>query len=66
MIKVLTYILHYNVFMNIYIYNVIGDREVNVGGTACMCGGTHVGNTSEIGGITVTKIKKVSNDHIQT
>ena len=52
--------------MNIYIYNVIGDREVNVGGTACMCGGTHVGNTSEIGGITVTKIKKVSNDHIQT
>ena len=35
-----------------------GDREVNVGGTACMCGGTHVRNTSEIGGITVTKIKK--------
>ena len=39
---------------------------MNVGGTGCMCGGTHVSNTSEIGGITVTKIMKVSIDHIQT
>ena len=30
-----------------------------MGGTPCMCGGTHVKNTSEIKGLTVTKIKKV-------
>ena len=30
-----------------------------MGGTGCMCGGTHVKNTSEILGLTVTKIKKV-------
>ena len=60
MIKVLTniYIILHIIYLWIYTY--IGDREVNVGGTACMCGGTHVRNTSEIGGITVTKIKKVS------
>ena len=40
-----------------------GEREVNVGGTPCMCGGTHVKNTSEIRGITVTKIKKVHGVH---
>ena len=33
---------------------------VNVGGTSCACGGTHVKNTNVIGGITVTKIKKAS------
>ena len=37
----------------------IGERLVNVGGAECPCGGTHVKNTSEIGSITVTKIKKV-------
>ena len=33
---------------------------VNVGGTSCACGGTHVKNTNVIGGVTVTKIKKAS------
>ncbi len=37
----------------------IGERIVNVGGTECACGGTHVKNTADICGITVTKIKKV-------
>lgn len=37
------------------------EREVNVGGTTCMCGGTHVKNTAEIKGLKVTKIKKVRN-----
>lgn len=32
---------------------------VNVGGAACACGGTHVKNTADIRGLTVTKIKKV-------
>ena len=32
---------------------------MNVGGTGCPCGGTHVKNTSEIVSLTVTKIKKV-------
>lgn len=32
---------------------------VNVGGTECMCGGTHVKNTADIGSFTATKIKKV-------
>ena len=36
-----------------------GERIVNVGGTGCACGGTHVKNTADIRGITVTKIKKV-------
>jgi len=30
---------------------------VNVGGTACACGGTHVKNTADVPGLTVTKIK---------
>ena len=33
-----------------------------MGGTGCMCGGTHVKNTSEIQGLTVTKIKKVASE----
>lgn len=37
----------------------LDEREVNVGGTSCMCGGTHVKNTQEIGGVVVTKMKKV-------
>lgn len=32
---------------------------VDVGGVDCPCGGTHVKNTADIKGITVTKIKKV-------
>ena len=36
-----------------------GERVVNVGGTECMCGGTHVKNTADIGAFTATKIKKV-------
>ena len=32
---------------------------VNVGGRECMCGGTHVKNTADIGSLTATKIKKV-------
>ena len=32
---------------------------VNVGGTECMCGGTHVKNTADIRNFTATKIKKV-------
>ena len=35
-------------------------RVVCVGGpTGCPCGGTHVRNTSEIGRIVMTKVKKV-------
>ena len=34
---------------------------VNVGGTECMCGGTHVRNTADIRTFTATKIKKVNN-----
>ena len=37
----------------------IGERVVNVGGVGCPCGGTHVKNTVDIRGVTVTKIKKV-------
>ena len=37
----------------------VGDRVVNVGGTECMCGGTHVKNTADIRSFTATKIKKV-------
>ena len=37
-----------------------GERMVNVGGAVCACGGTHVKNTADIRGVTVTKIKKVS------
>ena len=33
---------------------------VNVGGTECACGGTHVKNTADIVGITITRIKKVN------
>ena len=40
-----------------------GERLVNVGGTECMCGGTHVKNTADIRSFTATKIKKV---HIYT
>ena len=40
--------------------SIAGERSVNVGGTQCLCGGTHVKNTSEIVGVTVTKMKKVS------
>lgn len=36
-----------------------GERMVDVGGTVCACGGTHVKNTADIQGVTVTKIKKV-------
>ena len=32
---------------------------VDVGGTECMCGGTHVKNTADIRHVTATKIKKV-------
>ncbi|XP_062518385.1 alanine--tRNA ligase-like [Corticium candelabrum] len=35
-----------------------GDRIVNVGGSGCPCGGTHVKWTGEIGQLTVTKITK--------
>ena len=35
---------------------------LNVGGTECACGGTHVKNTADIVGITITKIKKVSSE----
>ena len=38
----------------------IGERIVDVGGTECMCGGTHVKNTADIRHFTATKIKKVS------
>ena len=41
------------------ILNDIGERIVNVGGTECACGGTHVKNTADIHGVTVTRIKKV-------
>ncbi len=40
-------------------YTPIGERVVNVGGVGCPCGGTHVKNTADIRGVTVTKIKKV-------
>lgn len=30
-----------------------------MGGVGCPCGGTHVKNTADIKGVTVTKIKKV-------
>ena len=33
---------------------------MNVGGTSCACGGTHVKNTSDIRGVLATKIKKVN------
>ena len=34
---------------------------LNVGGTECACGGTHIiRNTADIVGITVTKIKQVT------
>ncbi len=33
---------------------------MDVGGTECPCGGTHVKNVADIKGLTVTKIKKVS------
>jgi Ser-tRNA(Ala) deacylase AlaX len=36
-------------------------RLVSVGGKACACGGTHVGNTEDLGGITVDKTKKKKN-----
>ena len=39
--------------------NERNEREVNVGGVSCMCGGTHVKNTAEIKGLKVSKIKKV-------
>ncbi|CAI8013516.1 hypothetical protein GBAR_LOCUS8555 [Geodia barretti] len=38
--------------------NEKGERMVNVGGTECMCGGTHVQNTADIRYFTATKIKK--------
>ncbi|XP_003385755.1 PREDICTED: uncharacterized protein LOC100631819 [Amphimedon queenslandica] len=38
--------------------NERNEREVNVGGVSCMCGGTHVKNTAEIKGLKVSKIKK--------
>ena len=36
-----------------------GNRVVTVAGLECMCGGTHVKNTSDIRTVTATKIKKV-------
>ena len=41
----------------------VGERIVNVGGTECPCGGTHVKNTGWIGGMSITKIKKVWEFH---
>lgn len=38
---------------------------VNVGGTECMCGGTHVKNTADIRTFTATKIKKVNYTRVQ-
>ena len=32
-------------------------RVVTLGGEACPCGGTHVENTADLGGLTVTKLK---------
>jgi len=43
----------------IWLCLLIGERIVNVGGTECPCGGTHVKNTSWIRGMSITKIKKV-------
>ena len=60
--------LYYNIndskqsFYFLFLITIIfylDEREVNVGGTSCMCGGTHVKNTEEIGGVVVTKMKKV-------
>ncbi|KAL5457304.1 hypothetical protein EMCRGX_G034552 [Ephydatia muelleri] len=42
-------------------WNEQGERIVNVGGTSCACGGTHVKNTSDIRGVLATKIKKNKN-----
>lgn len=39
--------------------NFTGARVVTVAGLECMCGGTHVKNTLDIGAVTATKIKKV-------
>ena len=36
-----------------------GERVVDVGGSECPCGGTHVKGVADIRGLTVTKIKKV-------
>lgn len=33
-------------------------REVSMAGHSCPCGGTHVKAVGEIGGVTVTRIKK--------
>ena len=40
-----------------------GERVVSVGSTSCACGGTHVKNTSDIRGVSATKIKKVKFSH---
>ena len=45
--------------VKLYVCTFSGERMVNVGGTVCACGGTHVKNTADIRGVTVTKIKKV-------
>lgn len=42
-------------------WNEQGERIVNVGGVSCACGGTHVKNTSDIRGVSATKIKKNKN-----
>lgn len=39
--------------------NERNEREVNVGGVSCLCGGTHVKNTAEIKDLKILKIKKV-------
>ena len=50
--------VYFILFLYVYAYYV-GERVVNVGGVSCPCGGTHVKNTADIKGVTVTKIKKV-------
>ena len=53
------YLLHFCLCQVVRVCVLSGERMVNVGGTVCACGGTHVKNTADIQGVTVTKIKKV-------
>lgn len=55
----LSYSKAMSVHSTVSIMYVTGERLVNVGGTECMCGGTHVKNTADIRSFTATKIKKV-------
>ena len=45
--------------LNVVLFVCSGERVVDVGGVGCPCGGTHVKNTADIKGVTITKIKKV-------